>query len=443
MVACFALRSRISNQGLCMKVWVVCAGEMLPLDKGGQRLMRAGLLVEALRARQHDVVWWTSAFDHVAKRKRAVAERALPNGACIELLGGMAYSKNISLRRLINHAQLAREFMRKARAAERPDLVFCCWPTIELGLASVRYGQREGVPVVLDVRDLWPDLFLEVLPEYLRFPGRTALAPYFVATRSAFSKCTAITGISENYLRWGLSYAARSSNWRDAVFPLGCQTPSYSPADVDAQLPSLREKGVDDSKLVCWFVGSFGETYDLEPVIAAARAMQNGGFHGIQFVLSGVGENGPRWQKLAQGLPNVVFTGWLNARQIACMMQIARVGLAAYRKNAPQGLPNKIFEYMSAGLPILSSLSGETEILLRKQDCGLSYLPGDNKSFLESLTLLLSDGARLLKYAHNSRRAFQTWYSASSLYPRLVRHLEAIVDDAASLSGPNSLHSTS
>ena len=53
-----------------MRVWLVCAGEMLPVDKGNQRSMRAGMLAKALRTRDHEVTWWTSAFDHSSKRLR-------------------------------------------------------------------------------------------------------------------------------------------------------------------------------------------------------------------------------------------------------------------------------------------------------------------------------------------------------------------------------------
>ena len=72
-----------------------------------------------------------------------------------------------------------------------------------------------------------------------------------------------------------------------------------------------------------------------------------------------------KWSKLAIGLQNVVFTGWVNKHELKYLSDIADIGLMAYSKGAPQGLPNKIFEYMSSGIPILSSLQGETEDFLK------------------------------------------------------------------------------
>lgn len=54
-----------------MRVWLVQRAESTPHDDGGdRRLMRIGILADILRSNGHEVIWWTSAFDHVGKRKR-------------------------------------------------------------------------------------------------------------------------------------------------------------------------------------------------------------------------------------------------------------------------------------------------------------------------------------------------------------------------------------
>ncbi|MGA8026508.1 MAG: glycosyltransferase, partial [Bryobacteraceae bacterium] len=138
------------------------------------------------------------------------------------------------------------------------------------------------------------------------------------------------------------------------------------------------------------------------------------------------GENRPRYEKLAGGLDNVVFTGWLNAKQIACMMRMAHIGLAAYRKSAPQGLPNKIFEYMAAGLPVLSSLSGECERFLEANACGVSYAPGSADSFIEALLPLVENEKLRKELGTNGLNSFRSRYAASVVYPQLVEYLEQL-----------------
>jgi len=400
--------------------------------------MRAGMLTRALLSMGHQVTWWTSAFNHSSKRHRTNRSqmKVSPEGVRLWLMHGIAYSRNIGLSRLVNHLQLALEFSRLAVAELPPDLIFCCWPAVEVGFAAVRYAERQSIPILLDVRDLWPDIYLDAIPPAFRPAAKIALAPYYGMTRSAFRRASGVVAISEGYLDWGLAQAGRVRGPNDALFPLGYQEPDWTKASLSERNHSLLALAGSDSRLLCWFLGSFGDTYDLESVIRAARKLKDQGVNDCQFVLSGEGEGRARLEKMACGMENIVFTGWLNADQIARMMQKVHVGLAAYRKGAPQGLPNKIFEYMAAGLPILSSLSGECEQFLKTNFCGISYAAGSPDSFIEALLSLTADENRRKELGANGLRAFRSHYSASVVYPRLAGHLEHIATEAPRTQPP-------
>jgi glycosyltransferase involved in cell wall biosynthesis len=416
-----------------MNIWVMCISEPLPIDKGTQRHMRAGMLTRMLLSMGHEVTWWTSAFNHSSKRHRAnqSQETMSPEGVRLMLLHGIGYSRNVGVPRLINHFQLAREFTRIAAAQHPPDLIFCCWPAVELGFAAVCYAERQSIPILLDVRDLWPDIFLDAVPRPARPLAKLALTPYARVTRSAFRRATGIVGISQGYLDWGLAQAGRRRNANDALFPLGYQEPDWSKASVVEGKKSLQALGVDASRQVCWFLGSFGSTYDLEPVILAARQLETRGMMSPQFVLSGEGEGRERYERLAAGLHNVVFTGWLDADRIAAMMRMAHVAIAAYRKGAPQGLPNKIFEYMAAGLPILSSLDGECKQFLDDNACGISYMAGSAEALLDAFTRLTENKALARELGTNARRAYRERYSAAIVYTQLVEHMAELAGQPA------------
>src|SRR5690606_2789684 len=99
--------------------------------------------------------------------------------------------------------------------------------------------------------------------------------------------------------------------------------------------------------------------YDLGPVLESARRAQAEFGSEVQFVISGDGELGRHWRRRALGLPNVIFTGWIGGDEINWLRDHAAIGFQPYSANASQGLPNKLFEYLSAGIPVLSSLQGE------------------------------------------------------------------------------------
>ncbi|HLB38412.1 MAG TPA: glycosyltransferase family 4 protein [Gemmatimonadales bacterium] len=414
-----------------MKIWLTEIGEPLPLTPG-RRLMRAGLLAEALSAAGHDVTWWTSTFDHVAKVHRLPNQDTVTLAANyrIELLHARGYSSNHSLARMRHQHRIAKAFGRRAPGAPQPDLVYCCVPTLEVTDVAVRYAVRRGVPVVVDVRDLWPDVFLDAVPRGLRLLARVALHGQFRRAARIFRQATAIVAVSQSYLEWALRYAARPRGRWDGVFPHGYPTETIAPEELDRARQLLTAMGVDGRRVICTFVGTFGHSYDLAPVILTARRMLAAGDRRVLFVLAGDGERAGEWRALADGLTNVVFTGWLSAAGIAALMRMSSVGVAAYVAGAAQGLPNKIFEFLSAGLPVLSSLRGEAEALLEESGCGLTYSAGEAASFSAALERLLADPGGGQAMACRARARFEADFRADQVYPALTRHLESVVTAA-------------
>ncbi len=340
---------------------------------------------------------------------------------------GCGYDKNLSPRRFLDHEIVARKFTRMARKLAKPDVIFCSFPTIELGRECVRYGERHGVPVILDVRDLWPDIFLDAVPAPARPLGRLALAKPFRDTRRQFERCTAITGVSDAYVAWGLKQSGRPRGPLDRTVPLAYQKWDVPP-DPEADDALLAELGVPEGATICTFVGTFGSTYDLNTPIAAARSLVDQAVH---FVFCGDGDRGEEWRSKAAGLPNVHFPGWLNRERMSRVLSRSHVGLAAYKQSAPQGIPNKPIEYMSFGLPMLSSLEGETAALIQEQGLGEHYRADDLPGFLSGLDRLRDPE----HHAAASQRAalwFDQHYDSDAVYGAFADYLEEVAAGAGS-----------
>src|SRR5579875_3157376 len=144
-----------------MRIWIVMVGEALPID-GNIRPRRVAGLCNYCARRGHDVTWWTSTFNHAQKKQRAQADARATSasGVKLEMLYAPAYEKNVSVKRFWNHHLLGKAFEKRIRSEAPPDVILSAWPTIELSTASVNYGRRTGVPVIIDIRDLWPDIFV-------------------------------------------------------------------------------------------------------------------------------------------------------------------------------------------------------------------------------------------------------------------------------------------
>lgn len=414
-----------------MHVWIVATYEPLPIVDENARLLRCGLLAEALVRAGHSVTWWTSTFHHVQKRNRFEQSTNVnvSESYQIRMLYGPPYKRNVSLARVRHNRAIAAAFESAVTAAtDTPDVIFACVPTLELAERAVLQAKARGAPIVIDTRDKWPDLFLNAFPRWVRPLARQALFTEFRRARRIFSAATGLSAVSVSYLEWALRYAGRPRSERDGVFRLG-----YPPTTQGALEAAHRyaqkfrnDHGISPTTLVATYVGMFGRTADLTTVIEAARLLLS---EEIRIVLVGDGDTAAGLRKRASGLPNIIFTGWLGNEETRGVLKASDLGLAAYGKAATQSLPNKPFEYMASGLPILSSLPGELANILAAESLGVTYSPGSVLELRDHLQWFAEHVDERRRMGARSEALFKAQLSATTIYPSLVRYLESIVED--------------
>ncbi|MDA7774815.1 glycosyltransferase family 4 protein [Pseudomonadales bacterium] len=405
-----------------MKIWIVTVGEPIPSDGEDIRLYRSGIMCQKLSNLGHEVTWLNSRFDHTRKILRtSKLDLTTPEGAKIVLLESPAYAKNVSVRRLWNHIQLLRSFNIYSKNAVAPNVILCSFPPVELSWAAVRYGKRNNIPVIVDVRDLWPDIFSDAVPSWLKPLAKLALTPLNLMTRSLFESATEITGVSNGYLAWGVEKSGRKQRENEKAVPLAYKSEKKLSVGNETAA-SLSALGVDSTKRIVLFIGSFGRTYDLSPVFKALKHWSDAERDSIQFVLAGDGELFSHWLSLSENENSTILPGWLNQSQISYLMSISEVGLAAYSENAPQSIPNKIIEYLSHGLPILSSLEGETAAMIKEFRVGQSYSASNPESFSLGLRKLIED--RSFDAATRCRTLYEKRFNADKVYDEFIEHIE-------------------
>ena len=410
-----------------MRIWLITVGEPLPTKLNTDRLWRIGLLSEELCSRGHEVIWWTSRVDHIRKKYFVQSESRVKvnDNLSIYFLSGRLYKKNISINRLLNHREIGICFSLLARTEIKPDVILCSFPTIELSREAVKYGLEFEVPVILDVRDLWPDIFIRTIPSWLKLLSRFVLIKYFNDTKWAFENCHSIIGISEGYLKWGGLKGSRLIDFKkDKIFPLAYKRGEWSDSDRCALISRFQACCLDFEKPTACFVGTFGRTYNLKTVINAALLLaKRQDWHG-QIVLCGTGEGEDECRMLSMGIPGIGLIGWLSAGELSCMLANSKIAIAAYASGAPQGIPNKIVEYLSAGLPIISSLEGESRILLENNSCVIYYNPTDQNYLADSLCNLMNNSLLRELMSKSSMVTFENLFSASAIYGAFASHLE-------------------
>jgi glycosyltransferase involved in cell wall biosynthesis len=416
------------SKSMTYRIWIVTIGEPLPIDAGEPRLLRAGIIAKMLADAGHDVTWWTANFDHQKKQKRfpGETERIVQSGLRLILLDASPYSRNISIARVLNHRRIASAFTRRSASEARPDVILCSFPPIELAREVAIFGRRHNVPTVIDIRDLWPDVMVDLAPKSLRWLAKLVLSRMRRDTVETMSQATAVIGVTDEYRNWGLAQARRNASDYDRTFPFAYvdETPSETSQSAARDFWRSHGVGVDSNAFVVAFFGTIGRQFDLATVIRAAKLLDDQKLP-AKFVLCGDGESLARYRTMAGDLGSVLFPGWVNATQIWTLMRQSQVGLGPYvdSENFRKNIPNKIIEYLSAGLPPVTCLRGATKELLQTNDCGYYYQHGSAEELVRIIDETIREPAGLQQRSRNARSLFERSFAAERVYSDLIQFL--------------------
>jgi glycosyltransferase involved in cell wall biosynthesis len=384
-----------------MNVWAVTPFEPIPTEEN-IRLMRAGMLCSRLHGRGHQVTWWTPDFEHYTKTHRTHADTLIEvdDGYEIQLMKSLGYESHVGMRRLLNNQLLGRRFARLlSERTDTPDVIVCAWPTPDLCIAASRYGRRNGIPVVIDIRDLWPDLWLGAFPRPLTHAVRLAISPYTRMARESFRNSAAIIGLTDEYLGWALEKAGMERRPTDTVLGLGYERPeSLSSEEHVTAEASLAGKGfTPDGRLTAVFAGNFGRTSDLETLVKAAAILDGKGDDTIRLVLCGSGDNWQNVKDASSRSQNMTVLERLNRTELVTLLGHSEVGIAPFRdiENYQKNIPNKIYEYLAMKLALVSPVTGCIRRLIEEQGVGATYEPEDAESLARSLLELAADRERI------------------------------------------------
>lgn len=407
-----------------MLFWIFHVGEQPPILENF-RPQRISKLCDALTGRGHSVVRWASSFDHSTKSfiSDRDVEMRLGEKQTLVLAKSKGYSKNISLRRRIDHRHVAKRLVRLARNRQKPDLILVCTPPYELAYEVVKLASDWHVPVVVDVRDEWPEIFVKRLPGILQAAGRLALWRDFRKLRQALSGATALTSMVHDLLDWGLREGSRQATELDRVFYLGGNDyggPDLTPRE-EVRIILDRIKG----KPTFLFAGSFGYANPPAHMVDIARRLNNEGYENIQFVLAGDGPDFEKTRASAADLENVLLPGWMSEPELALIAEHALAGLIPSSQDRAI-FPNKTFTYFALGLPVVVATRGEAKDLIDKHRLGLTCKPNDREDIYFAVRKFIDDPALAQELRNNVVSVYPEIFASARIYDDFAQHLQRL-----------------
>ena len=305
------------------------------------------------------------------------------------------YLRNVSLARIRSHCAYAKEWVRLSTlqlsnpaTLQHPSLIVSSCPTLSAADAALKIGRALGSKVVIDVQDAWPETFERLAPKGLRWLARLALTPLRMKARRIYREADLVTGVCDAYR----ALTGRTDCYRAY---LGMEVPH---GDFNTEAQGHRE-------IRLAYVGGLGKTYDLKTLVKAVEANKE-----MTLDVAGFGA-------FTCDCPRVKFHGALSAADLQKLLSACDIGVIPMNDASGVGLPNKIFDYASAGLGIVSSLNGESAALLAKYRCGATYRPGDGASLTAAIRQVMTfeRGA--------SRQMCEREFEAMKIYDAYVKRV--------------------
>lgn len=337
--------------------------------------------------------------------------------------------------RMLKFYQFANLAGSAGKELEKPDIVFATHTPLTVGLAGVKLSRYFDVPFVFEVRDLWPEALVNVgalkNPAAIWWLRRMAKKIYHKANHVVALS----PGMKEGIIRSGVPEE------QVTVIPNGSDLDLFRPGLDGSE--SRKRLGLGNRFAAIYF-GAMGLANGLDYVIEAARVLSEKGRDDIVLVLHGDGGKRAELERMAQEykLTNVVFSDLVaDKSEVAQIVAGCDVCMTIYRaakepsRRPGRGQahlrwawsPNKMFDALAAGKPVLINVPGWLGELVEKNKCGRSLDPRQPEALADALEELSADQQMCEQMGRNARALAEREFDRKKLAGQLENILLEIL----------------
>jgi glycosyltransferase involved in cell wall biosynthesis len=295
------------------------------------------------------------------------------------------------------------------------DLVWGTSPPIFQGLTALVLSRLKGTPFLFEVRDLWPAFAIAV--GVLRNPVLMKASLWL--EQFLYKKADRVMVNSPGYVEHVSLRGAKKVE----LIPNGADPEMFAP-QADGLL--FRNRLGFISEFIVLYAGAHGLSNDLGVVLQAADRLRV--YSDIRFVFIGDGKDKPALQAWAQkmDLPNVVFSPAASKTEMADIMAAADacVAILLPLELYKTTYPNKVFDYMAAGRPVILAIDGVIRQVVEDAGAGIFVPPGNPQAIAEAVLALSADRVKARSMGLAGRQYIEKFFSRQDLAEKLNFLLE-------------------
>ena len=408
-------------------VWII---NQYALPKGSPGITRHGDFAHVLNKLGYDVTVFASNYDNfqrIDNNSKKRIEYSEHDGVNFVWLKTPSYRANDG-KRIRNMISFFRKVLLELASGRqgKPDIIIGSSPHLLSGLAGSLLSTRFNVPFILELRDVWPQDLIEL-----------------GALRENSLSHKILNSIAKHLYQRAdhiLTVPPKLHNWLAAQgFPLAKITPLPNGVFVhetnEAVMPQSLEKLFDSEKdkFKVLYMGAHGVANKLTNILETAsylREKHPRHFERLAFYFVGGGQEKETVEARAKELKlnNIFFHEPVGKAAVNAAMQSSDallVHLAAAETFSSFGRsPNKLYDYLKAGKPVLfSTLDRET--IIDREKAGYTFAPENPQDFAQKLIKLMDLSKEEYKYlGSNGQKAVERHHDLEYLGARLANVIE-------------------
>jgi len=292
------------------------------------------------------------------------------------------------------------------------DIIIVTSPPLAVGFAGLIMSYKFKIPLITEIRDLWPESLIEMKKIY-KFHPIVIVASLFA--KYLYKKSKALVGVTK-----GITRRLRSFKENVIWIPNGIDPEMEINFGVDISL--------DNRVFKIIYTGLIGYMQELEKVVEAFKLFRNR--DDIQLLIVGSGSKKQVIKDLIEkfGLEKQVkLLGEKSREEVIRLIQKSHVGLVTLKnmKLFRDAFPSKVLDYILCKKPILSTVGGELEEFIREYGIGIVI---DSQNVIEIIKAVNEIQRNYNSYKKNLDENFNAIVESRNLRSLADNYIEFIGD---------------
>lgn len=332
------------------------------------------------------------------------------------------YSKNISFKRIYSNKELAFNIKQAlAKKIGEIDVVFCSIAPNDVGAEVAKVCKMAGVPMVVDIEDLWPEAMAMVLKnDSLR---NFLLKGFIRDAEYVYRNCSAAIGTSPDY-------TARATKHGKRDIPYETVYVGVDLLDFDKGAKSnIPDVAKPEGEFWVTYSGSVSNSYDIINLVKAMEIIENTGHTDIKCKIMGTGTKVSEIQEYisSKNIANVELMGFTKYDYMSAVLCKSDVLVNSFAKGAPQSIVNKVGDYLAAGRPMINTLENHifTDIVDENR-IGVNVEAGNPGSLCNAILNIYKNPENASKMGLRARKLCESEFDRRVCNKKVIDIIESL-----------------